>query len=181
MTLQRAMHDALSGALTREQAARRLGITPQAVSKRAAAGGLVALRRGRVSLSAGSRAPLHATATGKAILAALPGSQRDTVIAQMKLAKRASNTITSKKALRDALAEHSSEGLLVDDEESAPGIQAIAAPIIALDGEVLGAIELRAPRSASTIDRLRSAHGAAVLDTARRLSVGLDFVHAAAG
>jgi hypothetical protein len=39
---------ALSGALTREQAARRLGITPQAVSKRVAAGGLVAVRRGRV-------------------------------------------------------------------------------------------------------------------------------------
>lgn len=48
-TLESAMHDALSGALTREQAARRLGITPQAVSKRVASGGLVALRRGRVS------------------------------------------------------------------------------------------------------------------------------------
>ncbi len=48
-TLESAMHDALSGALTREQAAQRLGITPQAVSKRVAAGGLVALRRGRIS------------------------------------------------------------------------------------------------------------------------------------
>lgn len=47
--LEGAMHDALSGALTREQAAQRLGITPQATSKRVASGGLVALRRGRVS------------------------------------------------------------------------------------------------------------------------------------
>jgi hypothetical protein len=39
---------ALADALTREQAARQLGVTPQAVSKRVASGGLVALRRGRV-------------------------------------------------------------------------------------------------------------------------------------
>lgn len=42
-----ALEHALRGALTREEAARRLGISPQAVSKRRAAGSLVALRRGR--------------------------------------------------------------------------------------------------------------------------------------
>jgi hypothetical protein len=47
--LEGALRDALSDALTREQAATRLGITPQAVSKRVASGGLIALRRGRVS------------------------------------------------------------------------------------------------------------------------------------
>jgi len=48
-TLAGAMRQALSDTLTREQAAERLGITPQAVSKRLASGGLVALRRGRVN------------------------------------------------------------------------------------------------------------------------------------
>jgi hypothetical protein len=48
-TLAGAMREATVGALTRDQAAERLGITPQAVSKRVASGGLVALRRGRVS------------------------------------------------------------------------------------------------------------------------------------
>ncbi len=47
--LEGAMREALADALTREQAAHRLGITPQAVSKRIASGALVALRRGRVS------------------------------------------------------------------------------------------------------------------------------------
>jgi len=148
-------------------------------------------------MSMGSRAPLHATAAGKAILVALPDTEQDTVIAQMKLTKRARNTIASKKALRDALAKIAKEGPAVEDEQSTPAaqrariavddaessadIQAIAAPIIADEGEVLGAIELRAPRSACTVEELRAAHGAALLDTARRLSVGLDFVHAAAG
>lgn len=47
--LQDAMREALSAVMTREQAAQRLGVTPQAVSKRIASGGLVALRRGRVN------------------------------------------------------------------------------------------------------------------------------------
>jgi hypothetical protein len=46
--LGEALERALSGALTREEAARQLGVTPQAVSKRVASGGLIALRRGRV-------------------------------------------------------------------------------------------------------------------------------------
>lgn len=46
-TVSDALRAALDGALTRSEAAERLGITPQAVSKRLAAGGLVALRRGR--------------------------------------------------------------------------------------------------------------------------------------
>jgi Protein of unknown function (DUF2384) len=49
VTLEGALRDALPGALTREQATQRLGIPPQAVSKRVASGGLVALRRGQVS------------------------------------------------------------------------------------------------------------------------------------
>jgi hypothetical protein len=48
-TLAGAMREALSDTLTRNQAADRLGITPQAVSKRLASGGLIALRRGRVN------------------------------------------------------------------------------------------------------------------------------------
>ena len=42
-----ALKTALSDALSREEVGRRLGISPQAVSKRLAAGGLVALSRGR--------------------------------------------------------------------------------------------------------------------------------------
>jgi hypothetical protein len=49
IALAGAMRGAVEDALTREQAAERLGITPQAVSKRIASGGLVALRRGRLN------------------------------------------------------------------------------------------------------------------------------------
>ncbi len=45
--VEAALGAALADALNREQAARRLGITPQAVSKRLASGSLLALSRGR--------------------------------------------------------------------------------------------------------------------------------------
>lgn len=45
--VDQSLEHALRDALTRDEAARRLGITPQAVSKRRAAHALVALRRGR--------------------------------------------------------------------------------------------------------------------------------------
>jgi hypothetical protein len=47
--LASALSEVVADALTREQAAERLAITPQAVSKRVASGGLVALRCGRVN------------------------------------------------------------------------------------------------------------------------------------
>jgi hypothetical protein len=46
-SLSEALHAALADSLSRDEAAQRLGITPQAVSKRLATGGLVALSRGR--------------------------------------------------------------------------------------------------------------------------------------
>ncbi len=48
--LQDELRATLADALTREQAATRLGVTPQAISKRVASGAMVALRRGRVSM-----------------------------------------------------------------------------------------------------------------------------------
>jgi hypothetical protein len=74
VTLEGAMRDALSGALTREQAAQRLGITPQAVSKRVASGGLVALYRGRVSRLAAWQFYEEDVLPGlKEVIAAYPG------------------------------------------------------------------------------------------------------------
>ena len=45
--VQKVLGAALDGALTRDQAAARIGITPQAVSERRKAGKLLGLRRGR--------------------------------------------------------------------------------------------------------------------------------------
>lgn len=69
-----AMAAALAGALTRGQAAQRLGISAQAVSKRHAAGRLVALSRGRVKLFPAWQFHEDGVLPGVAdVLAAYPG------------------------------------------------------------------------------------------------------------
>jgi DNA-binding IclR family transcriptional regulator len=124
-----------------------------------------------LDLGVGTRAPLHCTAIGKALLAALPGLEQSALVDQLSLSQPGPNTIASKKALRRALGDIREEGLAVDDEESTLGAQAIAAAVMATDSDAIGAISLIAPRSSTTIDQLRSTHGAALVDTASRLAM----------
>jgi IclR family pca regulon transcriptional regulator len=67
------------------------------------------LRRGQseidLGLAPGSRLPAYCTAMGKLLLANLPDTERREILTSMKLTKRGPNTITSKEALRDELAE----------------------------------------------------------------------------
>jgi IclR family pca regulon transcriptional regulator len=124
-----------------------------------------------LDLGVGSRGELHCTAIGKTLLAHIPDSQQDALIARMTLSKQGPNSITSKKALREALAGVREAGLAVDDQESAAGAVGVAVPLLAGDGEVVGGIGLLAPRSAGSVEEMRSAHLAALLDAAARLGV----------
>jgi hypothetical protein len=73
--LDESMRAALAGALTREQAARRLGISPQAVSKRLAARSVVALSRGRAKRLPAWQFHEDGVLPGLAeVIAAYPGS-----------------------------------------------------------------------------------------------------------
>ena len=77
----------------------------------------------------GSRLPAYCTAMGKLLLASLPEQEQRELIAAVKLAKRGPNTITSKKALREELEQIHFAGFAVNDQELAPGLYAIAAPV----------------------------------------------------
>lgn len=70
-----ALRSALEDALTRDQAAARLGISPQAVSKRLLTGGLVALSRGRAKYLPAWQFHEDGVLPGlREIIAAYPGS-----------------------------------------------------------------------------------------------------------
>lgn len=130
-------------------------------------------------LGVGTSAPLHCTAAGKALLAAFPEPQRKALIGELKLSKHGPNAIISNKSLREDLTYIRGEGLAVDNEESAPDVQAIATAVSGEDGEILGAIGLTAPRSICTVEELRSCYGASLLSAARSLTALLEFVDAA--
>ncbi|HEV2924584.1 MAG TPA: IclR family transcriptional regulator [Solirubrobacteraceae bacterium] len=126
-------------------------------------------------LHPGSRLPAYATAMGKILLAYLPESDQRELLSSMKLTKRGPNTITSKKALRDELDEVSEEGFAVNDEELAPDLFAIAAPVRNEAREVVAAINVAAPSSVITLEEMVDALSPHLLSTADRISARLGY------
>jgi IclR family pca regulon transcriptional regulator len=110
-------------------------------------------RRGQskidLGLAPGSRLPAYCTAMGKMLLAYLPEEEQRELITEMKLTltKQGPNTITSKKALLPELDEIQSEGFAVNDEELAPELHSIAAPVRNEAREVVAAVNLEAQNS----------------------------------
>ncbi len=136
-------------------------------------------RRGQnqvdLGLQAGSRVPAHATAMGKLLLAFLPDSQQREVLAEIKPVKRGPNTITSKKALRTELEKVRDDAFAVDDEELAPGLLAIAAPVRNEARDVVAAVSLAAPSSMIALEELIDALGPHLVSTADRVSARLGY------
>jgi IclR family pca regulon transcriptional regulator len=136
-------------------------------------------RRGQGSidldLHIGSRVPSYCTAMGKLLLANLPEPEQRELIASMKLSKRGPNTTTSKKALREELEQISSAGFAVNDQELAPELYAIAAPVRNEAREVVAAANLSAHSSMISLEELVDALGPHLVSTADRISARLGY------
>ncbi len=123
----------------------------------------------------GSMLPAHCTAAGKLLLAHLPESERRRAISEMRLTRRTPNTITSKGALRAELQGILEESLAVSEEELAPGLYSIAAPVRSVTGETTAAIGMDAHRSMISLGGLVEALGPHVIAVADRISARLGF------
>ncbi|MFD5398179.1 IclR family transcriptional regulator [Streptomyces sp. NPDC127097] len=113
--------------------------------------------RGPASVTAqnwlGRRTPLHATSSGKALLAYQPRAVQEAVLAR-KLPRLTERTVTSAAALRRELAEVVEKGFAVAIEELELGLRAVAAPVRAPDGSVIGAISVSVPAYRLAEERL---------------------------
>ena len=92
----------------------------------------------------GTRAPLHASAIGKALLA-FGGALDDELDALAPLVPLTSATITSLPVLRAELARTRKRGWSFDDEESIGGVRCLGAPILGRDGRARAALALQGP------------------------------------
>ncbi|MFJ9852161.1 IclR family transcriptional regulator [Streptomyces sp. NPDC101150] len=101
----------------------------------------------------GRRTPLHATSSGKTLLAHQPESVQQAVLAR-QLTRFTERTITSPAAVRRELAEVAERGFAVAIEELERGLRAVAAPVRARDGAVVGAISVSAPAYRLAEERL---------------------------
>jgi IclR family acetate operon transcriptional repressor len=128
----------------------------------------------------GTAAAVHATATGKAILAWLPEDEIRRVVMAHGMARFTPNTITDFTDLMEALRIVRRNGVAFDREEFRPGVICVGAAIRDQSGAVVGAISASAPTmraSEEHLDQMRDE----VLAATRALSVELGApVHAKA-
>lgn len=127
------------------------------------------------NITVGTHVFLHASAVGKAMLAAMPRERVEAVIDQWGLPSFTEETITTRDALFAELADVRERGVAVNVGEYRPGVHVVAAPIEAADGTVEGAVALAGPEQ-----RLRSEWGAETLDdhllaAANTVEVNLNF------
>lgn len=93
----------------------------------------------------GRRIHLHATSSGKAILAYLSPGDARTIIDRHGLESYTPNTITTRDALFDELQTVRTQGYAVDDEERRLGFFCTAVPVLT-EEDVLGAVSVSGPK-----------------------------------
>jgi DNA-binding IclR family transcriptional regulator len=92
----------------------------------------------------GKRTPLHATSSGKVLLAAATDTAREELL-RAELERFTEYTITSVETLREQLASIVGAGWASCHEELEVGLNSIAAPIRGANGDVVGAISVSGP------------------------------------
>lgn len=112
---------------------------------------------------------VHATATGKAILAWLPEGEMVRIVSENGLEPFTENTITTISGLIEELRLVRRTGYAVDEEELERNVICYGAALRDAAGAVVGSISVSIPRSRATPD-YRSHVAQAVTDCARRIS-----------
>ena len=93
----------------------------------------------------GSRAPLHASGVGKALLAWMAEDDRKQLLDHHDLAKVTTNTLAAAPELQQEIARIRTQGFACDREEHAIGLHCVAACIHDQHGQPLAAISVSGP------------------------------------
>lgn len=126
----------------------------------------------RCTVDPGMRQPLHASASGKAILAHLPQGELEDVLLQVQLIRLTPNTITTKTRLREELRSVREHGYALDRCEHVDGAMCVAAPIFDRQGHAVASVTVTAPAGRMPREKL-SALGRMVRQHADGISARL--------
>lgn len=99
----------------------------------------------RISLGAGSKVPLYASASGKLFLSAMPRRSRERFLRVTPMIRHTANTLTDPAALARELETIRAQGYSVDNEEYLSGICCVAVPVRDEDGRLVAALAVHAP------------------------------------
>jgi IclR family acetate operon transcriptional repressor len=98
----------------------------------------------RADIRPGTRMPLHASASGKVLLAAMRDEEIDALLPEL-LPATARQTVRGRNLLLAELHDVRQRGYARQVDEYVDGIAAVAAPVLASSGRVLGALSIAGP------------------------------------
>jgi DNA-binding IclR family transcriptional regulator len=125
----------------------------------------------RFAASVGDARPIHCTASGRVMLAFLPGPWPAEFLRSARLTPQSPASITDRRALRRIVEDTRAKGYAVTLGEATEGVAGIAAPVFDARGAVVAALMLAGPiarvepRLALLARRVREAAG----EVSRRL------------
>ncbi|HSV80392.1 MAG TPA: SMP-30/gluconolactonase/LRE family protein [Ramlibacter sp.] len=131
-------------------------------------------RDGQERTAVGMNLPLHASAAGKAVLAALERGVRAGLLGPAPWPRLTERTLADADGLQGELELTSVRGYALEDGESQPGGVAIAVPVYDFEGAVIGALDLVGPADRLQLERAH-ALSSRLISAARAIS------HSAAG
>lgn len=126
----------------------------------------------RMIVRLGSRAPLHASGVGKALLVSLSEAEVERILQRRGLSRVTANTLDTPARLKADLAESRERGYACDYEEHAIGLRCVASTLHDESGAALAAISVSGPKARIT-DGVMHELGAAVSRTAREITAQL--------
>jgi IclR family pca regulon transcriptional regulator len=138
-----------------------------------------ATRRGQppidLDVGADSHLPPHCSAIGKLLLSSLPEAEQRRRIAELTWERLGPRASTSKHALRAELARCREKALVLSEEELAPGLYEIAAPVRTETREVIAAVGMQAHSSTISLAQLVDGLGPHLISTADRISARIGY------
>lgn len=107
----------------------------------------------QLATNIGGRLPAYATASGKALLSALPNVSLEALFTGRSLPKLTERTISSLRQLEAELSVVRERGYAHDDQETSEGLECMAAPIFDRTGQVIAAISVSFLSARATQER----------------------------
>jgi IclR family acetate operon transcriptional repressor len=126
----------------------------------------------RMGGARGEHAPLHSTALGRAVLAALPAPERQTLVRQARVQPLTERTIVDQDLLEEELAVTTTRGWSAEHGETQIGVSCFGAALVGPSGRPIGAISISVPDA--RLDPKRERHlGTAIKRVAKTVVAAL--------
>ena len=126
----------------------------------------------RVQAKPGARVPMHSSAVGKALLAAMPEAKARKFLTMRELERGTDKTVVDLKELCSEIEDVRDDGYGLDDEEHCVGLRCVASVIYDEFGEPMAAVSLSGPLARIGDDRFPIL-GSMVNETANAITAAM--------